>query len=344
MTKEKPLYRQILKEALTTIWRHKFLWFFGLFATFLGSSGGEYDLLVTSFLRSSGDKPLTWGLLDIVRDVAATGLFQAQTLGNIKKVMIESPLSFFISILILALLVGITIFVIWLIIISQISLFRATKKIKEGSPSDLHQEIKESQPCFWPVFALNLINKFIVWILLILVGLVVFTSAVRATLLTMLLFILAFIIFISLAIFIAFVTKYAICYVIFKKQKWFAAIKSALGLFFANWVVSLEMALSLFVIDLVVKVLFVSLVLLLTAPVLMLGILTLFLNLKISFWLTIIVPILLFSILLFIIAGGLTAFQYSCWTLLFLKLTSKKAVVSKIARLASSLSEKVMGG
>lgn len=342
MTKAKPLYRQILREALTIVWRNKFLWFFGLFAALVGS--GEYNLLINGFFRSSGDKPLTSGLLDVVRDMASTGIFRFETMDNLKRIMTENPFSFFMSIFIFLIFLCVTIFVIWLIVVSQASLVSAARKIEQGEKTDFHEEIKKNKQYFWPLFLFNFINKFFTWILLVLVGVVVFVSAIKATAMTLLLFILAFIIFISLSLIVAFIIKYAICYVVLRKQGWFEAIKSAVNLFFANWVVSLEMALTLFAIDILVKAIFLSIVLLVTAPILMLGILTLFLNLKVSFWLTIIVPILILVVLILIIVGGLTVFQYSSWTLLFMRLAGKKTVVSKLARLTSNLSNKVAGG
>lgn len=341
MAKEKPLYRRILREASGIIWHNKFLWFFGLFATFLGS--GEYNLIVNGFSRSTSDKPLTLGILDIVKNLIDIGFFKIQTLGNLKEVLIKNPFSFFMLVLILGIIIGIAIFIIWLVIISQASLINATKKISSAAESDLHQEINENRGYFWQIFALDFISKFITWILFVLIGLVVFVSAVKATIFTMLLFMVAFIIFLSLSIIIAFITKYAVCFVVLKKKKWFDSIKSAINLFFSNWVVSLELALSLFVIDIVVKIVFVSIVLLIAAPIYMTGLLAFYFNLKISFWLIIIMPVILLSVLVFIMVGILTAFQYSSWTLLFAELTGKKTITSKIARLASSLSKNIMG-
>lgn len=342
MTKEKPLYRQILREALTIIWRNKFLWFFGLFAAMAGSV--EYNFLIEGFSRSSGDKPLTLGFLDVARDVANTGIFRFETLGNLKRIMIENPFSFFMSVFIFLVFLGIAAFVIWLIVVSQASLISATRKIEQGEIADLREEMEKNRRSFWPLFFLNFINKFLTGLLLVLVGVVVFVSAIKATVMTLLLFILAFIIFISLSLIIAFITKYAICFVVLKKQVWFESIKSAVNLFFANWVISLEMALILFAIDFVFILFFAISTLVLMLAVAMLIILAAFLSLKMTFWGVVILPVFLLIILFLIITSGLTAFQYSSWTLLFMRLAGKKTVVSKLARLASNLSNKVMGG
>ena len=48
-----PFYRTILKQAWSLTWRHKYLWWFGIFAALLGN-GGEFEILFNNVGANPG--------------------------------------------------------------------------------------------------------------------------------------------------------------------------------------------------------------------------------------------------------------------------------------------------
>ena len=80
------LYRNILKQSWQTTWRNKYLWFFGIFAVFLGNAG-EYKILSYSL---SGDNQ---SILPAVDKIVQTGIFSKHAFDNIFGIIQTKTLS-----------------------------------------------------------------------------------------------------------------------------------------------------------------------------------------------------------------------------------------------------------
>lgn len=302
-------YRDIIQKAATTTWRHKFLWFFGLFAA-LTSNGEEYDSL---FRNTNFVTALQQNAVDI-KALADDGRLQEVWQGLATYVS-DNTLS---SVGVIVAAVIIFIFAAWLVIISQIALISSVARKDKGEPIDLATGFWSGNRQFAPVLGLNLIALAIVYGLLLLFGLpllLIFFNTGNVAYLGVLT-IVAFIILVPLNIIISFITKFAAAYVIIRGQSVKQAISKGWQLFIKNWLVSLETALILFLINFVASLLILGAVSITGLPVVS----------RPGFFVFFAVSAALGAVL--------ATFQYTTWTYLFLELTQQN-VVSKLIRLFS---------
>ena len=130
--------------------------------------------------------------------------------------------------------------------------------------------------------------------------------------------------------------KYAIAYVVINKYKVEQAIAQSWRLFKENWLISFEMAVILFFINLLAGLAIVLAILTLAVPFVFLGLIFYYAFSLIGSWL---IAILAFASFLFIVVtfgAALAVFQIASWTGLFLEL-DKNGGVSKLVRVVNNL-------
>ncbi len=313
-------YRSILKRAFLISWYYKFLWLFGLFAVLLGS-GGEYEAL-SQFSAQQGNFWETW------RRLSDLGLFRKETLFNISKIIIHQPIAAIIIFTLFAALGLLLALLVWLVITSQAAIVYATGRIIGQKNTGFRQSVNAGVNYFWPTLILNSLNKIVIYLLFsVFLGIFYYFFSLKTALATVF-----FILALAFSLIISFVIKYAIGFVIIKKERLGPALAKALRLFWANWLVSVEMALLLFVIGILGTIITTFLIFVLAAPFSVL----LAIAAHIPFFFgKILILIFIFSLLLFIVflAGAFwTVFQTSAWTILFIELISRGGR-SKLVRL-----------
>ncbi|MCF7794981.1 hypothetical protein K9M50_01310 [Patescibacteria group bacterium] len=314
-------YRKILKQSLKITWHNKYLWFFGLFATFLGA-GGEYQI-INKIVENNGSTALN----GLGRFVA---IFNPKLWSNIGPYFAEDPRGASISIILLLLALAIFIFLVILTVSSQVALVDQAKKLYNNEKKDLgiSKGMVIGQSHFWPVLGINILVKFIIACIFFLITLPIILTA-STSWLTIIIYVVLFLIFIPVVIGLSLIAKYAIAYIVIKKNKFVEAIDNAFKLFSKNWVISLEMAFILILINILVGFTILIAMFAIAAPFVILSLI--FANYTI-FWL---VTFLGFAILILAViwlGSMLTAFLINSWTKLFLELLDRKGV-SKIKRL-----------
>lgn len=343
-----PLYRRILSQAWKITWHHKYLWFFGLFAV-LFTSGGEYEIFVRIF-GGDTNQPILPG----TRQVAETGIFGPQGMEGISSLIKDDLLTLIKVGLFLLIILVLFIFLIWLSVISQAALVKNVSSItgkkvvsaKAGIvstravSSNFSVSVLKANEKFWPVFGLNVVNKAVIYLAFVLVGLPIILTAGSTGAIVKSLYIIAFIVFVPVALALSFIFKYAIAYVVIKGNKFTQSIKAGWLLFIRNWLVSLEMAFILFFVNFLAGLLIILIVLSLFIPFLFLALVVYQLAATIGFW--IIITIAFIALLAVIVLSGaiLSTFQISSWTTLFTELLNNGGV-SKIVRLAEAVKEKI---
>jgi hypothetical protein len=338
-----PLYRKIISQSLKITWRYKYLWFFGVFAAILGS-GGEYEILINSF---SGDPKQA--IFPALQKIAETGVFSSKTLVNIGHIVQNDPLSLLSLIAIYIGILALMAFLFWLAVISQSVLVNSAAAYQSGRKPNLapnfgeriRASVAKVKDKFWQILGLNLLVKVVLYASFILVSLpIIFTISRPEILFYKVLYFVLFILFIPFALSLSLLTKYSIAYSILKNNKFFEAIKSSWGLFKENWIISVEMAFILFLINFLASIVLILAVLSLAVPFLFLGYVTSVIIGSAGAWLII---VLAFIVLLSaIVLGGavISTFQISSWTCLFSELINKGAT-SKIERIVEGIKEKI---
>ncbi len=317
------IYRDILKQAWHILWRYVWLWPLGLILAFTGY-GNEYNALLKTANQidtQNGFLNATLGTVGGQDFLAIWQIIKNNLAGNSAAIIWGLVL-----IIILALLI------VWLILICQAALIHVVAKINQGKSINLWTALVEGATHAWPLFALRLITRFAVLIILMMAILpfilVTFTSPFGATGITGLI-IVAFLIFIPLSFIVSFVAKYASGYIVIYGENWFRSLIRALNLFGRNWLVSLEMAGILFGINILVNIIFAFI------PS---GIQLRIVSLLVDFNLSTLITSLPIILLVLAVNIWLAVFTYTAWTLLFLKLQTG-SVVPKLVRLTSEIPE-----
>ncbi|MBI4090200.1 MAG: hypothetical protein HY421_02240 [Candidatus Kerfeldbacteria bacterium] len=298
----------VLSRAWEATWRHKSLWFFGLFAAIL-SFGEEYDVLI----RNGDILDSIPRRLEQFKLATDQGVFSgfADSVRNFLQVNPAGSLS------ILATWAIVVLALAWLVIVSQGALIEGARRHDAGKSLNVLEGFDVGMSNFWPIFLVNVIAKIVVYGLLVVVvvplALVFFKTGSTAAALTIMLW--TFIILFPVIVIIAFVTKFANAYIVIKKYPVRQAIAGGWALFARHWLVTFELALLLVLINFLVVFAAVStLVNAFNFP-------------DLATW-----EYLGFFVVLGFVFAWLTTFQFSAWTFLFLKLQNDEAP-SKLRRI-----------
>lgn len=321
-------YRSILKQAWKISWKNKYLWFFGFFASFI-SFTAEFKVISRSISLETGIKTL-----NNIKMFLNTGILSKGSWQNILELFKNDPKSIIFLIFIFLLILAITFFFIWLATVSQIGIISSVNKIMKNSREKLNirTELKTGNKKFWPIFGLNLIVSIIINAIYLLISLMFILVVLKGQTFSTFLYGIIFIIFIPISLFLSFIFKYAIAYSIIENEKFCNSIKQGWNLFFKNWLISVEVAIILFFINLVAIILL--------SIISFIGFFLLF-GIALSavfmtssaflFWLILIIGILLLLAILILGGSLLNVFQISSWTDLFVQLRNKGGV-SKLER------------
>lgn len=318
-------YRTLLKQAWATTWEHKYLWFLGLFASLVAGSGSwEYQVVT----QNLGQSPIEGSYMRMGSILAIGDVLKNFFLGlaSVFRNDFWTVLNIFSILLITAVLL---IFFIWMAVSSQAALVGSLKKLltakKKPEGLSIRASLSEGHRYFWPVLGLNILVKILIYFAFFLVGLPLLLMTISDSSALFVCYIIIFVIFIPLAMSLSLLIKYAIAYKVIENKSFVASLEHGTRLFKNNWLISLEMAIILFLINF----LFSGLALIVFALFLLpLFLLSLMFNL---YWL--IILLLFIAIALVVILGSvLTTFQTASWTNLFLHL-KEKGGVAKLERL-----------
>jgi uncharacterized RDD family membrane protein YckC len=220
---------------------------------------------------------------------------------------------------------------------SQVALVNNSVNIISNKKHNFKQGFFAGIKKFLPVFGLNFLLKISIYIIFILLSIpIIMSLSYNNVFLSNLVFIILFILFIPLSIILSFVTKYSIGFVVIKNKEFIESIKNGFKLFKDNWLVSIEMAIALYLINIMVAVSLFIVFLISAIPFIFLFILIIELKLIFIFWITFFIMILFYFILLITTGSILAVFQTFSWTNLFIELTGKGAV-SKITRIFNKI-------
>ncbi|MCK9439273.1 MAG: hypothetical protein WCY43_01525 [Patescibacteria group bacterium] len=323
-------YREILKRSWNISWKNKSLWFFGFFASII-SFGAELKIFSKAFSQESG--------LKTINDIGLfikTGIFSREALQNISHLMRTETSTMLLLSLYLLVILAMTIFFIWLATSSQISIIDAVKKIKkdEQQKISIKEQIKKSKSKFWPVLGMNALIWLIINGITLLISLLLVVILIQNKTYLTLLYGLLFIIFIPIILFISFVIKYAIAYIVIDGKKVSSALKNGWIMFKKNWLISIEMAITLFFIN-ILAMLVVSfasfLIFILFSGIAVTTAIFVFSS-QAFFWTLIAIAIIIALVIIALSGAIVNTFQISAWTELFIKLKENKAS-SKLERI-----------
>jgi hypothetical protein len=303
------IYRTIFKNAWQILWKAKYLWVFGLFSV-LVSNSGEVNLTINNLTSLNEQNSMLRDLSVYYKDGILTNF--------------NSNLNTFLStfntssiFLIIGIVIGL-LALLWLAVVSKAALVSGSYKEYRKQTMDFKTAFKTGYQNFWKFLGVIVLGKLFLIIVFGIFGLPLawaYVSNSNSTL-QIIFTIISFIILVPLAIVISFLVKYAEIFIITEKEKTLDAIRRAWKVFKKNWVASLEMAILVFLITLVVGIgLFLS-VMLLAIPVSLLFYVFYLLNIKGMLMLGIVMALLLFILLVLWIGAMLSVFRTTAWVIL----------------------------
>lgn len=318
-------YRTLLKQAWQTIWRHKYLWFLGLFASLVAGSGSWEYKVVT---QNIGQNPIEGSFLQLGSILAVGDLVKSFFLGLAS--LCHQDFWTILNVLsILIVTAVLLIFFIWMAVASQAGLISDIKKIitakKKPENLGIRNSLSEGHRYFWPVLGLDIFAKVLIYFVFFIIGLPLLLMNISSSSALFVLYVIIFVVFIPLAMSLSLLIKYAVAYKVLENKSAVASLEHGARLFRNNWLVSLEMAVILFLLNFLFSGLALIVLAIFLLPLFLLGVI---LNL---FWLQL--TILFLGIAVVVIFGSiLTAFQTASWTNLFLHL-KEKGGVAKLERI-----------
>ncbi len=320
-------YRTLLKQAWTITWEHKYLWFLGLFAS-LVAGGGSWEYQVIT--QNLGQSPIDGSFMRLGGILAIGDVIKNFFLGLVTLAQQDFWTILSVTSIILISVILLTFF-IWMAITSQGALISSVKKIitakKKPENLTVRDSLSEGYKHFWPVLGLNIFVKGLIYLIVFLISLPLLFMVVSNSFALYVAYIIIFVAFIPVAMGLSLMIKYAIAYKVIENKSFVASLEHSFRLFRNNWLVSLEMAVILFLLNFLfsgVALIALSLILL---PLFLIG---LMFN---AFWLTIVSLFLAIAVVI-IFGSILTTFQTASWTNLFLHL-KEKGGLAKLERLFS---------
>ncbi|MFZ5391187.1 MAG: hypothetical protein ACOZAJ_02850 [Patescibacteria group bacterium] len=322
------IYRDILKRSWQILWRYYWLWPLGLVAALAGN-GGEYNVLSLSREQISSQA----SALETLKLTLRTD--QLKEIGqNLLANFTNSPIA---SVWLIAMVLALLLLAVWVITVAQAALIRAAGSLDAEQSTSFVQASQTGIKKFWPIFWLNVLTRFITALLLVvayLPFLISFLANPNNSWNFGALLVISYLISIPLTIIISFVLRYAAIYIVLENESWWSALEKGLNLFFRNWLVSLETAALLFIINLALG----FGIFLVTPNTIALEVYVLLTNFN---FITLfrLLPIFL----LFLVAGmWFAVFQYVTWTLLFRRLRVG-SVTSKLVRWRQAMPNSLAG-
>lgn len=307
-------YRNIISRAAQISRHNKFLWWFGLFTLFVGGKGVEFELFFSD-ARLLGESVSPF----------SAAFWQLETWEVMQEGLLGvtgGPWPFF--------LITIALFVVLvvLVVISQGALIDAAAVIDKGGAYSLTQGVEAGKKRFAQLFGVNLIGKIVQYILITVVGGIIFFISPSRSAAALIYSVFLFLIVTPLAMVISLLMKYAQVEVMVYEARTGEAWKQAWMTFKTHIWVSIEMAALMFLLYFGVGVVAILVSAVATLPVL------LFLLAGTIFYQSVAlaglyVYIFYFSTLIALAVGALffATMNYAAWTLLYIQL---KATVGRI--------------
>lgn len=319
--KHQPLYREILRQAWKITWHQRLFWLLGLFSAFL-VSGGAMEVL---------SRNLRWAFNPgwLGHRYQWYGHWQLDWVGRIWLIAL------------CLLMLGLAFFLVYMIVKSFISLISGANECKEDKHPDLAELWHKGQNKFWPVLAVAALFRVLVMFFSLLSVLPLWLAwAGKLNLFWLLAYPVLFFLGILASLICVFLMMFSTSFIILKNKKFWLSVAEAWKLFIRHWLICLELAVVLFVVDFVAGVLAIVGVAIVALPMLLVIFFSWYIMLPPLGAVATFVGALLSLMVILLVAGVLGAFHTVTWVLAFKRMQEKTAV-SRLVRWYHQLKSKI---
>lgn len=312
-------YFQTLTNSWKAVWHNKILWFFALFSLFLG--GGQWNsFLSANFSNFFKENGIAYSL--------HKNFFSGNAFQNLITKISQDPIVFLVLFLVLFLMLFIFLLFVYISVVFQGGLIYSIFKINLKQKVNVHDSLAIGKNNFWQVLSFNIMMKFVIWGFSFLLAFFSLMSFLKSSALSVLIFSFSSVFIILFLFLLSFVFRYALSYIILKGKDSMSAIREAFSLFFKNWIINLEVAAFLFVINYIFLFLAIWSIKIIMIPISSIGTFSLYLSSGVSFgFYFIFIPILI-SLFILTFFTVLSVYNYCVWVALFMKLTGSQKITS----------------
>ncbi len=315
-----PFYRKIFAQSWQIIKQNFHLLFFGLFASLLGFNEMK---MAFNFQGTSPDFLGSWMIT---------------WWNTIQKISSQNYISWSMTESYVAL---IGLFIIYAIILilsvsSQGALIHSAGKYLKTTKGKVSNSLSVALEKFWPLLGLNLINTIIGYFFIVfVVSPMIELIAVKTGLIFyFLLSLIVFFLLIPLMVMISFATRFGMAYIVIYNQPLWKAFNNGWELFRANWIITIESAITILLFSIVYIVVGMAAIAFIFTPFIVLALL-----MQVSpliFYLLIILGSFAAVATFLLVTSFYGAFYNLLWANIFLRLNGKTPSHSKVHRLAHS--------
>lgn len=308
------LYTNVLASGWKFASQHSTLWLFGLFAVFVTGVAGEID----RYFRYLGDIVSTTSPLN--PDFWTESAWY-EIINNAVQQLAAGNLSMWLFVVSIVVSVAV---VVYMVLVSQAALIYAAQNQSDVRFITLFTEGRKH---VWQLLFLNLVTMLVLCTITFMLSASVLALAdpVQASEARSLLVVIASLVLAPLVLIVSLISRYAAQYIVLRNQHLAQAIRSASKLFFANWLVSVEMALAVFVVAVVANLAIVLVSFVVVAPYAAATLSTVDLTYNTAaLYNTAFVGGIFYIGVTILFAGLFSAWQWTSWTLLFDRLHKEK--------------------
>ena len=319
-----PFYRRIISDAWKIAWSHKHLWVFGFFATLIGF-GGVTEVFFNAYDRTGDVLPLAAARGSLASLVP--GLTTIKAVISYSSYPALSLLIFFIVGTLLSAVFA------WMTLVSVGALISAARKIVKGGEPMFGDSIKAGSERFWRLLGVNLLSKAVIVLALVMTGANLFILMKDRTLLSGLFYVGSFIIFTGISFIASLGAVFGSIGVMAKDETLESSVNNALKLIAEHWLVSLEMAVLLFVVSLATGVAVALAALVFSVPIIFFLVVASVFKAQAAAWTLMTISALMLLVMVVSLGSFLTTLQTTAWKLLWSELAERKPT-SKLLRFA----------
>ena len=308
-------YKELVMAVAKVTLHYKYLWFFGLFAAFL-SNGGLYQSITGS---SSSSLTPDWTKLK------ETGIFDWSIVSQVVAFAQADPLGLWWRLSVLAVILILGLFILWLAVVAQGGLINNIAKINLGKRTDFKDGVASGRANLWPVFFFKLIEKIILVAVISLSWLSVLDAlnyAHNFWLRSLYTLIIALIIVLTAAL--ALGIRYSLTYAVIKGARFIEALGAGFSLLVKNWLVSLESGVIIFILNFLLGSIILTLISALTIPFIFLMFVFYKLALAWGMTITLTLGVIILFVLVAVAGGSLATFNHAFWVTVWLKIAREK--------------------